>query len=60
MIYNLAKDNLFDFLKDSQHRKRLLHLGIENDIRYCLDYNKSNVIPILNGNELISFKKSFI
>jgi len=60
MIYNLAKYNLFDFLKDSQHRKRLLHLGIENDIRYCLDYNKSNLVPILNGNELITFKKNFI
>ena len=54
MLYQKAKDNLFDFLKDSQHRKRLAHLGIENDIRYCLELNKSEVIPILKDNVLIS------
>ena len=54
MLYQKAKDNLFDFLKDSQHRKRLAHLGIENDVRYCLELNKSEVIPILKDNVLIS------
>ena len=54
MLYQKAKDNLFDFLKDSQHRKRLAHLGIENDVRYCLELNKSEVVPILKDNVLIS------
>tara|TARA_B100001057_G_scaffold476831_1_gene545321 strand:- start:914 stop:1630 length:717 start_codon:yes stop_codon:yes gene_type:complete len=54
MLYRKAKDNLFDFLKDSQHRKRLAHLGIENDIRYCFELNKSEVVPILKDNVLIS------
>ena len=54
MLYQKAKDNLFDFLKDSQHRKRLAHLGIENDVRYCLELNKSEVIPVLKDNILIS------
>ena len=54
MLYERAKENLFDFLKDSQHRKRLAHLGIENDIRYCLELNKSEVIPILKDKVLIS------
>ena len=54
MLYEKSKENLFDFLKDSQHRKRLAHLGIENDIRYCLELNKSEVIPILKDNVLIS------
>ena len=54
MLYQKAKDNLFDFLKDSQHRKRLAHLGIENDVRYCLELNKSEVVPILKDDLLIS------
>ena len=54
MLYQKAKGNMFDFLKDSQHRKRLEHLGIENDVRYCLEQNKLNIIPILKDNVLIS------
>ena len=54
MLYQKAKNNLFDFLKDSQHRKRLAHLGIENDVRYCLELNKSEVVPILKDKVLIS------
>tara|TARA_A200000113_G_scaffold78261_1_gene69137 strand:- start:646 stop:1377 length:732 start_codon:yes stop_codon:yes gene_type:complete len=57
MLYQKAKDNLFDFLKDSQHRKRLAHLGIENDVRYCLELNKSEVIPVLKDNILISHSR---
>ena len=35
-------------------RKRLAHLGIENDVRYCLELNKSEVVPILKDDLLIS------
>ena len=54
MLYQKAKHNLFDFLKDSQHRKRLAHLGIENHVRYCLELNKSEVVPVLKEKVLIS------
>jgi len=54
MLYQKAKGNMFDFLQDSQHRKRLEHLGIENDVRYCLEQNKLNIIPILKDNVLIT------
>ena len=56
ILYQKAKNNLFDFLKDSQHRKRLAHLGIDNDVRYCLELNKSEVVPILKNNVLISYQ----
>ncbi len=55
MLYQKAKGNMFDFLKDSQHRKRLEHLGIENDIRYCLEQNKLNIVPILKDNVLTPY-----
>ncbi len=54
LLYQQAKANLFDFLSNSQHRKRLEHLGIENDINYCLEPNKTSVIPILSNGNLVS------
>ena len=52
-LYQESKSDIYDYLKDSQHRKRLLHLGIEKDVRYCLELNKSSTVPILKENLLI-------
>lgn len=46
-LYEIAKDDLFDFLKNSSHRMRLEKLHIEEDILYCLTPNQISVIPIL-------------
>lgn len=35
-LYNLAKDNLMDYLKKSSHYKRLSHLHHDEDMVYCL------------------------
>ena len=48
-----VKSDMFNFLKDSQHRKRLKHLNIEDDIRFCLQLNKSKVVPILIKDKLV-------
>jgi len=56
LLYQKAHQNLYEFLSNSQHRKRLAHLGIENDIRYCLEIDKTTHVPILRGHEIISFK----
>lgn len=53
MIYIRAKEDMFRFLGISQHRKRLAHLAIEEDVKYCLKQNTTTVIPILKENELI-------
>jgi 2-phosphosulfolactate phosphatase len=52
-MYILAKDNLFDFLSDSSHRKRLLRLNIEKDVVFCLTPNQTKVIPVLEGEYLV-------
>ena len=51
-LYNLAKDDMYAFLENSSHRKRLERLHIEEDIRYCLTPNQAPVIPVLQGDEL--------
>ena len=53
LLYEKAKDNLFEFLSNSQHRKRLQHLGIEKDVNYCLEFNKTSVIPIYSDGQLV-------
>lgn len=52
-LYKLAKNNLFDFLSDSSHRKRLAKLDLERDIKYCLTPNQCPVIPIMEGKYLV-------
>jgi 2-phosphosulfolactate phosphatase len=52
-LYQLANNNLYQFLKNSSHRKRLQKLNLEDDIKYCLTLDKCPVIPYLNGIELV-------
>lgn len=51
-MFEEAKDDLYAYLEDSSHRKRLTRLNLDEDIRYCLDLDKAPVIPILEGNFL--------
>ena len=49
--------DLFNYLKDSSHRKRLKTLNMEDDTKYCLSPpKKSDIIPILRGNKLVILK----
>lgn len=52
-LYNLAKDNMVDFLKGSSHVKRLNRLSIEKDIEFCLTPDQYTVVPRLVNNELL-------
>tara|TARA_B100000767_G_scaffold269776_1_gene292143 strand:+ start:518 stop:1240 length:723 start_codon:yes stop_codon:yes gene_type:complete len=49
-----SNGNLFNYLSDSSHRKRLKSLNMEDDTRFCLSPNiKSDIIPILKGDRLV-------
>ena len=53
-LYNQAKDNLFNFLATSAHRKRLKNLNMEKDTMFCLMPEfKSNIIPRLIRGRLV-------
>lgn len=49
LLYAKAKSDLYGFLSESSHRKRLERLDLEDDIRYCLQVDKAPVIPVLDG-----------
>jgi len=46
-LYNLAKGDKVEFLKNASHIKRLNRLGIDKDIAFCLTEDKYDVVPRL-------------
>ncbi|NQX96802.1 MAG: 2-phosphosulfolactate phosphatase [Flavobacteriales bacterium] len=56
-MYNGAKDDMYKFLGESSHRKRLSRLNMEEDVIYCLTLDQSNIVPVLDGNVIVSDKK---
>jgi 2-phosphosulfolactate phosphatase len=52
-LFQSAKDNNLGFLKSSSHRRRLKNLNLNEDIKYCLTPNQTNVIPILRDGKLV-------
>lgn len=52
ILYEKAEKDIYGFLSNSSHRKRLEKLDLEKDIRYCLEIDKAPVLPVLEGKEL--------
>lgn len=52
-LYRLAKEDLYGFLEDSSHRRRLRKLDITEDVMFCLSLNKTDVVPILTPDGII-------
>ncbi|MDO8994784.1 2-phosphosulfolactate phosphatase [Daejeonella sp.] len=52
-LYIMAKDDLNTYLKKTSHSERLKKLGIEEDIKFCLNLNITKGIPVLDGERLI-------
>jgi len=50
--YNIASTDLQTAVKNSSHVNRLLKLGIEKDIAFCLEKDKYDVLPIWKEGRL--------
>ncbi|WP_288881832.1 2-phosphosulfolactate phosphatase [Pedobacter panaciterrae] len=55
-LYKLAKDDLRSYLHKSSHSHRLAELNIEQDVRFCLQLNLCQAIPVMDGDALVSLK----
>lgn len=55
-LYLLGRDDMFSFMKTSQasHFNRLLNLGLEKDIRYCLTEDIADVPVIYKDGRLVA------
>ena len=53
-LYQRASGDLFGFMKENNasHYNRLMGYGLEKDIRYCLEPNQANVLPIYEDGKL--------
>ena len=55
-LYDLAKDDLRSYLHKSSHSHRLAELNIEEDVKFCLQLNICQAIPVLIGDALVALK----
>ena len=53
-LYNKAGGDLYGFMKENNasHYNRLMAYGLEKDIRYCLEPNLANVLPVYEAGKL--------
>jgi 2-phosphosulfolactate phosphatase len=58
-IYRSAREHLWSFLRASSHRRRLIKLNIQRDVKYCLTLNTVPCIPILKNGELVRLDYSY-
>jgi 2-phosphosulfolactate phosphatase len=52
--FNVASKDMLTSVKNASHVKRLLGLGIEKDISFCLEVDRYEVLPLLVGDRLIN------
>jgi len=52
-LYFEARENLAAYLSKASHNQRMRHLGIEQDITFCLQEDVVTAIPVMKGNALV-------
>ena len=57
-LYKHCKTDLKSALEDSSHVKRLMDLGLEKDIDFCLKFDEYKVIPVYKGDYISKMKLS--
>lgn len=52
-LYQEAKGDMYQYLENSSHRHRMKRLDLEKDVRYCLQTDVTDVVPILQGKHIV-------
>ncbi|MFB6455845.1 2-phosphosulfolactate phosphatase [Chitinophaga sp. Hz27] len=53
-LYSAAQGDIYTFMKQASHYKRLSKYHLEKDIEYCLTADGANVLPLFKNGELIA------
>ncbi|MDA8228948.1 MAG: 2-phosphosulfolactate phosphatase [Desulfitobacterium hafniense] len=53
MLYSLAKDDLVNVIRSSDHARRLMELEFDRDIIYCCTQNILPIVPVLKEGEIV-------
>src|ERR1051326_1540156 len=57
-LFQTGFKNPVRFLHNSSHKERLAKLGLKEDVKYCLQVDKTTVIPVLEHGALV--KMSYV
>jgi 2-phosphosulfolactate phosphatase len=52
-LWHAAENNLFEFIKDTSHFKRLSAYGLQDDMQYCCAINKHDALVVYENGALI-------
>lgn len=52
-MYNMHKDDMYNFIRKTTHWHRLASYGLENDLEYCVTADAANVLPQYKDGALI-------
>ncbi|NVO10290.1 MAG: 2-phosphosulfolactate phosphatase [Bacteroidales bacterium] len=55
-MWSIAKEDLNVYIEKAAQKHRLKKLGLDDVIGYCLTLDITTIVPILNGDRIISFK----
>lgn len=56
-LFQIAEKTPARFLAKASHKQRMWKLGLKDDIRYCLQTDMTDVIPVLENGALVKMKK---
>ncbi|MBS1764944.1 MAG: 2-phosphosulfolactate phosphatase [Bacteroidetes bacterium] len=55
-LYNIARNDMYEFLAQSSHRTRLERLKVDEDVIYCLTPDQTQVVPVLRNGVLYNHR----
>jgi 2-phosphosulfolactate phosphatase len=58
-LYQIAEGDLEAYTAKTSHSERLKKLGIEEDIKFCLNLNIVKSIPVLRDNKLVKMLEKY-
>ncbi len=53
-IFRQEGNDMYEFLAKSSHFKRLANLGIDEDVRFCLEVDRYQAVPLLRQGRLVA------
>lgn len=56
-MYDLHRDELYDFIQKTTHWHRLAAYGLQKDLHYCISIDAADVLPIYRDGQLIVNKE---
>ena len=57
-LYLLAKEDLYAYVGKSSHSHRMVALNIGEDVKFCLQLDICEAIPVLVGDALVALKQA--